>query len=208
MTTLQSDAASKGVWVSISDLAKRKNISRQSAKERVDRLVSKGLIETRAEGRSRMVELASFDRAVGDVGDAFKETSAETKKETAPAAAHKPLRDAQTERAQYEAQLKALDLAERQGKILPIKGDHGIEHALTLAGVAVAKEIDGFMTVVDDLAVAIGKEGVIGGKRVMKEAIRERRAKIAEAMAKVIAEGHAAEMDGPISTLVSGDLED
>ncbi|MER9278734.1 winged helix-turn-helix domain-containing protein [Mesorhizobium sp. M0522] len=206
MTTLQSDAAAKGVWISISDLAKRKNISRQSAKERVDRLVSKGLIETRPEGRSRMIDLAAYDRAVGEVGDAYRETSAETKKEPAPA--HKPLRDAQTERAQYEARLKALDLAERQGKILPIKGDHGIENALTIAGVIIAREIDRFMTVVDDIAVAVAKEGVIGAKRVMKEAIRERRARVAEALAEVIAKGQAAERDGPISTDVGSDLDD
>lgn len=187
-----------GVWISISELAGRKGITRQSAKERVDRLTEKGLIQTRADGRKRMVDLAAYDRAVGDVGDAYKEASAETKRETA--SAHKPLRDAQTERAQYDARLKALDLAERQQSILPIKGEHGIEAALVIAGVAITRELERMVDAAEDISIATAKDGVAGTRRVLKEEIRKRRGRIADALAEVIAKGREAEAAGLIQT--------
>lgn len=194
MTALETG----GVWISISELAVRKGITRQSAKERVDRLTEKGLIQTRADGRKRMVDLAAYDRAVGETGDAYKETAAETKRETA--SAHKPLRDAQTERAQYDARLKALDLAERQQSILPIKGEHGIEAALVIAGVAITREIERMVDAAEDISIATAKDGVAGTRRVLKEEIRKRRGRIADALAEVIAKGREAEAAGLIQT--------
>lgn len=210
MTTLQSGGAplainaDGGVWLSISDLAKRKGISRQSAKERVDRLVEKGLVETRTEGRSRMVELAAYDRAVGQSGDVHKEASAETKR-IEDASASPRLRDAQTERAQYEARLKLLDLAERQGNILPLKGEHGIEEAITASGIAIARELERFMNCAEDLAAAVAKDGVNGARRVLKVAIHQARIRTAEVLSSIADEGKLAEASGPIETDI-GDL--
>src|SRR5690606_10597516 len=125
----------------LSDLARQRNISRASAKERVDRLEAEGLVTTRRVGKRRLVELAAFDRATGSIANFGRELAVYTAKE-----GHPPVsggyRDAQTKRAQYEAQLKALDLAERQRMVLPIAGSHGIEAAATAIGLALARDLD------------------------------------------------------------------
>lgn len=195
--TTSGEAA--GIWLSISEIARRKGLHRDSVRERVDRLVAKGMITTRTEGRSRMVDLVAFDRAVGDAGDAVKEAAAETKREK-PETASPKLRDAQTEKAVYEARLKALDLAERQGAILPIKGEHGAENAMARAGISIVREVEKIPLLADEIAVAVSKEGVTGAKRVLKEAVRQARVRIAEALRLIEAEGKAVETEGLITS--------
>jgi len=190
----------EGVWITCAELSKRKGISRQAATKRVEQLEREGKIATRREGRSRLVDLVEYDRAVGEAGDAVKEQAAETVREqrrVTPA-----MRDAQTERAQYEARLKALDLGERQGQLLPIPGEHGIEAAASEIGVALARELDGIARHADDIAAAVGREGVIGVRRILKEIATGIRAKIAASLEAIAAGGDAAEQTGPIETLL------
>jgi DNA-binding Lrp family transcriptional regulator len=108
MTTQPTDATSGGIWISITDLAKRKGVSKQAISQRVKNLEAAGLIEVRHNGRTREVELVSYDRAIGQTGDAFREMGAASKRETnASTAGAQALRDAQTDRATYEPRLKA-----------------------------------------------------------------------------------------------------
>ncbi|KQV32252.1 hypothetical protein ASC97_01250 [Rhizobium sp. Root1203] len=64
---LKISASNDGIWITIAELARRKNITRQSAGERVARLERGGFLVTRSEGvgRKRYVDLAAYDRAVG-----------------------------------------------------------------------------------------------------------------------------------------------
>ncbi|QKV20253.1 winged helix-turn-helix domain-containing protein [Oricola thermophila] len=193
-----ADADDGGVWITVAELAKRKGVSRQAAAKRVASLEAAGKIETRKRGRSRLVELAAYDRAVDEVGDAAKESAAETTRQPASPA----LRDHQAERAKYEARLKALDLAERERKLLPIDGEHGIEAAATRIGVALAKSFDGLARYADDIAAAVSKEGTTGARRVLKDIARSERQKIADMLAAIASVGEAAEQAGPIETLL------
>ncbi len=192
------EADGAGVWVTCAELARRKNISRQAAAKRVAALEADGKIRTRREGSKRLVDLAEYDRAVGEVGDAVKEAAAETRRDAgnnSPA-----LRDAQTDRARYEARLKALDLAERQGNLLPIAGDHGAAAAVTRCGLAIARETDGIIRHADEIATAVSKDGVAGARRVLKAIAGALRERHAAALAGILSEGEAAERDGPIET--------
>lgn len=192
-----------GVWMSVSDLAKHKGITRQSAAERVSRLEDEGRITTRRQGRSKLVELASYDRAIGETGDVAKEAAAETKKESATASPE--LRDAQTRKAIYDAQFRALDLAERQKQLLPIDGDHGIELAATQCGLALAREIDGILRHADELTSAANKDGVTGTRRVLKTIANNMREATAKAMHKLASHGEEAERAGSIETNLAED---
>jgi DNA-binding transcriptional ArsR family regulator len=185
-----------GVWITCAELARRKGVSRQAVTNRVSALEADGRIKTRKDGRSRLVDLAEYDRAVGDTGDAAKEQAAETKsvKQT-PA-----LRDAQTERAQYEARLKALDLAERERSILPIGGPQGIAAASARVGEAIAQGFDGLPWHADDIAAAVSKDGVAGARRVLKAIAIAERQKVAALLMKIAKDGEAAEAAGPIET--------
>lgn len=197
-----NDAGAGGVWVTCAELARRRGVSRAAITKRVDALAKEGKIDTRRDGKSRLVELASFDRAVGETGDAVKEQAAETRKATEPTSPTQSsaMRDAQAERAQYEARIKALDLADRQRQVLPIKGDHGIEAAAIAIGVAIARDADGLMRYADEIATAVSKEGVAGARRVLKDIGTRFRQSVADSLMALAAEGEAAERAGPIET--------
>jgi len=197
---LNVDAGGGGVWVTCAELATRKGVSRQAVAKRVSQLERDGKIHTRREGKNRLVELAAYDRAVGEVGDAVKEQSAAAARSASkvPAA----LRDAQADRARYEAQLKALDLAERMGGLLPIRGKHGIEEAAKEIGLALARDADGLMRYADDIASAVSKHGVAGARRVLKEIGMRFRKTFADSLTKIANSGREAEASGPIETLL------
>ncbi|MGO7148982.1 winged helix-turn-helix domain-containing protein [Rhizobium ruizarguesonis] len=193
-TTAASSPGSDGVWLTIAELAKRKGISRQSASERINRLEQDGLIATRRVGRSRQVELATFDRAVGQAGNAFREQGAETKRETTepPTAA---LRDAQTQRAQYESKLKALDYAERTGQLVPIKGDHGVETALVKATEVIIRELGAPMNWVSEILDTV-RDGEPALRRLLRKKIHKQREVIAARLTAVAGEAAEAERVG------------
>lgn len=193
------EADGGGVWISCAELAKRRGVSRAAISKRVSLLADAGKIDTKREGRSLLVELASFDRAIGETGDAVKEQAAASRKETARAPA--AMRDAQTERAQYDARLKALDLAERQRNILPIAGEHGIEAAAEAIGTALSKELDGLARYADDIASAVSRDGVAGARRVLKDVSTKIRMSMANALSTIATKGQDAERAGPIETL-------
>lgn len=197
---MTADVDAPGVWVTCAELAKRKGISRQAATKRVAQLENDGKIETRRDGRSRLVDLAAYDKAVGEVGDAVKEHAAETSRERS--AASPKMREAQIERAQYEARLKALDLAERQGQLLPIAGVHGIEAAAATIGEVLARDLDGLARHAEDILTAGTKEGVVGARRALKEIAAKIRAKVTDSLARIAAQGEDAEREGLIETLL------
>lgn len=193
-----TNASIDGIWLTCADLAQRRGISRQAATKRVDQLERDGKLTTRREGRSRLVDLAAFDRAVGETGDAFREQSAETAREQR--AATPGMRDAQTLKAQYEARLKALDLGEREKQLLPIAGEHGVASAAERIGIAMARDVDGLIRYADEIATAVSKEGVSGARRVLKDVARQIRQSMSASLARLAAEGRAAETAGPIET--------
>lgn len=194
------EADGGGVWVTCAELARRRGVSRAAITKRVDQLEREGRVATRRAGRSREVELASFDRAIGETGDALREQAAETARRTA--AASPSMRDAQTERAVYEARLKALDLAERQKALVPIKGDNGIEAAAEAIGVVLARDLDGLARHADEIATAVSREGVAGVRRLLKDISAKLRGQVAQSLSQVAAAGAEAERAGPIETML------
>ncbi len=179
-----------------------KEFNHGNVSKRVGQLVEAGKIDTRREGKSLLVELASFDRAIGETGDAVKEQAAATVRSQKTARDAAPMRDAQTERAQYEARLKALDLAARQKAILPIAGEHGIDAAAKTIGEALARELDGLGRYADDIAAAVSRDGVAGARRVLKDIGIKIRTSTAKALSTLATQGQDAERDGPIETLL------
>ncbi len=183
-----------GLWITVAELARRKGVSKQTAAEKVNRLENEGRISTRKEGRSRLVELAAYDRAVGTVGDASKEIGAQTKRDET-SGENSGLRDAQTERAKYEARLKALDFAERSGLVIPLKGDHGIEGALIKICDQVLRDLGTPMQWVDDLMEA-SRKGEPHFRRVMRGKVADLRKLVAEHLLALSGEAAKAEADG------------
>lgn len=190
-----SETEPEGLWVTIAELARLKGISRQSASERIDRLERSRHLSTRRQGRSRLVELASYDRAVGQVGDAAREIGAEMRQDASPAAPTAGLRDAQTDRAQYEAKLKALDFAERTRQVIPVKGQHGLETALVKVSEVIIRDLGAPMNWIDELEDA-ARKGEAQLRRVLRGKLLELRRTVASHLMELATEATTAEEAG------------
>lgn len=173
-----------GLWLSISEIANERGKTRQAIAKRVAGLVEAGKLETRpGPNGTKLVNLAQFDRAVGETGDAVKEGAAETRAEGEGDAEKNPaLRDHQSRAAQYTADLKFLDLEERLGRLVPIAE---IEDAAIKCAEATVRTIDRLPTFADAIAAAVGKDGPAGARGKLKEIGRELRAEIAKAFGEL-----------------------
>lgn len=182
-----SDDLLDGLWLSVSEIARQKNKSRQAIAKRVDSLVDAGLLETRAgDGGTKLVNLAQFDRAVGDTGDAFKEASAEGRAEIEadPTAVASPvLRDHQSRAAKYTADLKFLDLEERLGRLVPLDE---VKSGGIKIGEAVVRIIGRLPTYAEAMAAACGKDGVQGARGMFKDIERDLRTAMAGEIGKIV----------------------
>ncbi|WP_156937981.1 winged helix-turn-helix domain-containing protein [Mesorhizobium sp. LNHC221B00] len=179
------------VWKSLSEIAVIKGVSKVAVKKRVDRYEREGLVTTRRHGRERLVDLAAYDKAVGVAGDAFREQAAETQKSdrTEPPSA---MRDAQTEKAQWEARRSALDVNERLGNLLPVKS---VELAMVKAGEAIVRSLGQLATFAPDLMTA-AKEGEPAMRRKLREIEHQLRRKAGEALTLIAGEGRSDEETG------------
>jgi biotin operon repressor len=198
MTTEATATASglnAGLWLSIAELAQAKGTTRQNIHKRIERLLSAGLIDVRTEGRSRLVNLAQYDRAIGATGDAAKEAAAETRAmNDADAGAEEtsPFREAQTREKQYAADLKFLELQERTGRLVPLdelKAD--CDELFS----ALAHALDGIPSFADEVSIAVGKNGPAGASAVLKQVARAIRQDCANALKALATRARAESID-------------
>jgi biotin operon repressor len=173
-----------GLWLSIAEIARTKGKSRQAIAKRVAGLVDAGKLETRpGEGGTKLVNLAQFDRAVGEIGDASKEAAAETAGGDDDADNASPTyRDHQAREKQYAADLKFLELEERLGNLVPI-GD--LTDAANKCAEACVRSIDRLTGYSESMAAAVGKDGAAGARSKFKEVARDLRKAIAEAFGEL-----------------------
>jgi hypothetical protein len=192
------------LWISISELARRKGISQQAVSERIGRLGSK--IELRpGRGRERLVNIAQFDQLTGDNSFLPQTAAAATVRmltETPLALAQpaapggRSISDVQREKLLYDTGLTALKYAEARGEVLPIGGDHGIEQATREIGDAFRQAV-GRLHMRAAEAVAVGaKDGVIGMRALLKSAERDILRSLATALAAIGDKGKAIEATG------------
>lgn len=187
----------EGLWVSGSELAKLKGVAKQTVSEKVARLVDAGKLEVRpGKGKVKLINVAAYDRALGETTDLAREQGARTRQAAAdPATPRDPtFTKHQADKAGYEAEMKRLDLEERLGKLRTVDA---IEDAAVTCGETVVRLIDQLALKVDEMAAAVAKEGVPGLRSVVKSIQFELRTKIADAFTKMAATDGAAAQDDP-----------
>lgn len=185
---MSDDLLDAGLWMSVSDIARDKGKSRQAIAKRVAELVEAGKLATRpGPNGTKLVNLAAFDLAVGETGDALKEAAAETRAEAeiSPAPTSPALRDHQARNAQYTADLRFLELEERLGRLVPAAE---VKEAGQTAGEAIVRIIDRLPTFAEAVAAAAVKDGTQGVRGLLKEIARELRTAIAGAMDMIAAD--------------------
>ncbi len=194
-----------GFWLSVSQLAKRNGVSRQSMAERVNRLLAEGLVTVRRDGHLKLINVAQFDRAVGNVGIPSRESSALTKSETSGHSASSAFRDAATREKEYAADIKYLEREERLGRLLPVSD---LASAAASVCELIVREIDHLPVHADSIAAAVGKDGPAGAKATLKEIAHEIRKSIAEAMASLGRTARPAEIDTSLPASRNDEVEE
>lgn len=107
-------------WVSVTELAKLRGVSAAAISKRVKRLREGSGLETSGQGRSLRINLAHFDRLVGETSDPAQELRNPSGKATGPddgAGANGSYSTERARREGYQAENARLDLEERLGRI-------------------------------------------------------------------------------------------
>ncbi|EDQ33939.2 hypothetical protein HPDFL43_05780 [Hoeflea phototrophica DFL-43] len=200
-----------GVWLTVSEIARRKGVSHQAVSKRVKLLEADGKVTPRRDGKKTLVDLVEYDRAVGDFGDAAREAAAETVRAARQEQTAKPLpapdgmRDAQLERVRYEARMKALDYAERTGQLVPVSGPGGVEDAMVVAAEKILSVLDLMLRAAPDLAIA-AREGEPAARREIRKVIHAQRVAIGDALRLLAEEGRKVEAAGGLEAEIDIDL--
>jgi len=190
MQTQFDEPTSEGTWLSISDLAAIKQVSRQSMHERVSRLEAQNLLTLRQQGRSKLVSLAQFDHVTRETTDVVRQSNGSAKSvPDADESSTKALSYSQARTAEYNAELKKMELEERQGKLIRVEA---VTEAMTRCAEALVREIEQIATKADDLATAVAKDGTQGARGVLKGLARDLRENLARNM-RILTDGS----DGP-----------
>ena len=193
-TITGNGAAPDGLWLTVSDLARQRGITKGPLSRRVARLEDQGLLTTRpGERGSKLINVAEFDKVTGETTDAVRELNGNTAK-TAPLPLSTPgdpvLAREQARRAAYDADLKQLDLKERLGQVVPIDD---VEAAMVRVAETMVRTIDQLPSFADDLAAAVAKDGVHGARTFLKSKARDLRDALAKNLRLLEAEGRAME---------------
>jgi DNA-binding MarR family transcriptional regulator len=167
-------------WLTISDLAREKGVDKSAISRRVSRLEEQGLLTTRTTGRVKLVNLAEFDRAIANTGNAVQELNARgaTAADEGDGSGNPILAREQARRAAYDADLKSLDLQERLKNL--VKADE-MTLAVTEVAMALAQAIDALPGRAEALAAVVGKDGATGLRAALKAVARELRETLARA---------------------------
>ena len=190
-------ADGEGLWMSFSALALQKNVTKQTISERVSRLAADGKLEIRpGKGKSKLVNLAEYDRVTGETTDLSRQQGARSKigDDAAPASRDPTFTQHQATRAGYEAELKRLDLEERLGRLRSVEE---IEASAIKCGEAVVRIVDDKVLRAEELAAAVAKDGVVGARRILKDIAFTEREQITKAFG-ALAAGAATEREGEI----------
>jgi len=188
-----------GLWLSVSELARARGLAKSSVSARVASLVDKGLIKTRAGvKRSKLINVAAFDRAIGETGDLAHAQAPElddapllaTARPAAETASATYTREQAREKS-YAADLKKLDLDERLGKLVTVES---VQAAAVRLAETLVRQIDQIASRADDIAAAVAKGGVQGARGALKMAAREIRESMARELER-LADAAKAEHD-------------
>lgn len=166
-----------GIWLSVSELAAAKGISRQSMHERIRRLEAQNLLTPRLSGRNKLVSLAQFDHVSRETTDLVRQSNGSAKPlPDTDTATTKALSYSQARKAEYDADIKKMELEERQGKLIRVEV---ITDAMTRCAEALVREIEQIPTKADDLATAVAKNGTQGARGLLKLLARDLRENLA-----------------------------
>jgi DNA-binding transcriptional ArsR family regulator len=182
-------AASLGLELSVSALARLKGVKRQTIAERLARLEEQGLISSRRQGKSKLVRLAEWDTVTSEHSDLSRLVGAETAKVARGAAAaddpltRDPTYNAElTRKAGFEADLKEIALRRLRGALVDRAE---LEKKAELVAEKIVRTLDQIPTFAEDFAAALTRDGIPGLRTELKMRVREIRKTLAAGMSQL-----------------------
>ena len=186
-------APAEGLWLSVSDLATARGVTKGPLSRRVARLEALGVLSPRMDGQRKLVNVAEFDRATFETTDAVRSANGTGHlagpepdlgaNVEAPIVGHVLARE-QARNAAYAADLKKLELDERIGKLLPIE-------AVMLAAGEISESllrlIDQVPSRAEENAAAVAQDGVNGARTFLKSFAFDLRKRMADALMQLAA---------------------
>jgi DNA-binding MarR family transcriptional regulator len=171
-----------GFWLSVSELAKLRGVSKQAVSRRAERLQAQGLLSRRDGPRGTvLINVAEFDRATGEATDIVRATNGASNRDRARGA---PYSQEQARRAGYDADLKKLELDERLGKLVSVDE---VVAAVTRVADAMVTVIDKLPSRAEDMANAVTASGIQGARAALKAAAHDWRVALADSLDAVLA---------------------
>ncbi len=195
-------SAEPDLWLSISELAASRGVTKGPLSRRVARLEEQGLLQARNGARgSKLVNVAEFDRVTNATTDIVRATNggaAAPMREDRGGGSEKEglvYSQEQARNASYSAELKRLELQERIGTLVKVEDVMSATEAL---GARAVREIEALSDYADEIAEAVGAEGVPGARRVLKSIIFDLRSCIASGFDDLAKEGVDAARDAAV----------
>lgn len=191
MEKFRDDKNLNEAWVSISELARMRGVTKAAISKRVARLG----IETRNGPRNiKLVNLATFDYIVGSETDGVRELngSAALGNVRGKRGESQILTREQARRASYDADLKRLELEERLEKLIPVVD---VTHAMSRCAEVMVRTIDQITSRSEEIASAIASDGVAGARKELKAIAREMRETLARELQHLASSKEADKID-------------
>lgn len=178
-------AGDGALWLSITDLARVKGVTRQTVWEKVSRFENQGLLTTKpGPGGTKLVNVGEYDYRVQEAGDLAKEQAAATAQANWDDPA---LRDAQTRKVRAEAALKAFELGERAGKLVEITH---VKTVIAQVGEELRKPLDQLPLRADEINAAAVSGGAAAVRAKLRDIVFDLRTAFAEALRKLDLRGN------------------
>jgi DNA-binding transcriptional ArsR family regulator len=165
--TADHSDAPEGIWLTISELARKKGVNKSTISVRVSALEEEGRITTRKGAGTKLVELAEYDQAVGEITDLAKAQAAATARANRfdDAAASDgsvggdaTFRAAQQQKVFYEARTKALEFGRLTGQLVAIDR---VNSVIAEIGEAIRQPISQLPLHADEISAAAARNGPV-----------------------------------------------
>jgi biotin operon repressor len=188
-TDTAGDAAA--LWLSLSDIARLKGVERATIWEKAQRLVNDGLLTMRpGKGKRKLVNLAEYDRLVGETTDFARQQAAVTRSREDDA--DPSFTTAQTRKMQYDADMKQMDLAQRRGELVRTSE---LDEAAREVCDTITRVIDGIVRRAEEVTMAVTKDSLAGARGILKKIAFDLRTAIADACESLKMKGRAVQAD-------------
>ena len=172
---IEDQKPNSGLWLSIAEIARRKGVSRQAIAERVARFEESGSLTTKpGKANAKLVNLAEFDRLADEQTSFAKQDGGRNRSGRRAA-----YNDAITERAQYDAELKRIELGEKLKQFVRVED---VRRAAEDSAHIIVTIIEGLAHRIAEIEVA-AKAGTT--RTLIKSIINDMRSRIAAEMKKV-----------------------